>query len=338
MTIKLFGAAVDVLDETAKIGLKLAYLDALKAGHLPDGLPADPYDAIVPLLTDMCDDKVTPAGKLDLPGWIRPRPQTEDAPLVTPERYRDFIDSEAVIAYSDSCAQWVAQLAPTDVPCLILVDHALSAGPLTALSARFGPDDLAVVVLDSHFDAIPAPLRAPPGIALPDSGLANCGSFLAALMEKNVMFPENLFIVGAADYPRKGVTAAYTKAYNAWLDRGVTVIPNDGHAETIGDRLAAALKNHPARYLYVSLDADVGSLNGLNAVRFQDHLGLDEQTVLGLAKTLNRLLAAGHFELAGLDIAEVDVHLLGLTGPDGEVDRTDWICAEFIQLLLAEKN
>lgn len=335
MTIQLMGAALDVLDEPQKIDLKHAYMAALADGRIPNDLPLDPYDAIAPLLVEKCGDQIRPAGKLDIPGWITPRPPADDAPLVTPDRYRAFIDRETIATYSEQCAQWVRKLPPPDIPGLIAVDHALSAGPLTALAEQHGPENLTVVVLDSHFDAIPAPLRAPPGVTVPDSGLRNCGSFLAALLEADTIVPENLFVVGAADMPRKGVTKEYTDAYTAWLDKGVTVIASDGHPETMGQRLGAALADHPAPYLYVSLDADVGSCNGMNAVRFMDHVGLDESTVLGLAKILNQLLLTGEFELAGLDIAEVDVHLLGLPDASGAIDQTDVMCADFVQTLLA---
>ncbi len=335
MAIQLLGAAVDVLDEPQKIELKQAYMAALAEGRMPEGLPLDPYDAIVPLLVDKCGDRVRPAGKLNIPGWLTPRPSVDDSPLVTPDRYRAFIDRETIATYSEQCAQWVRNLYPPDIPGLIAVDHALSAGPLTALAEQPGSDNLTVVILDSHFDAIPAPLRAPPGVTVPDSGLRNCGSFLAALLEEEIIVPENLFVVGAADMPRKGVTQDYADAYNAWLDKGVTVIAPEERPETLSRRLEVMLKNHPAQYLYVSLDADVGACNGMGAVRFMDHVGLDSATVMSLAQTLNRRLMSGAVTLAGLDVAEVDVHLLGLPDASGAIDQTDVMCANFVQTLLA---
>ena len=72
----------------------------------------------------------------------------------------------------------------------------------------------------------------------------------------------------------------------------------------------------------------------MDAVRFMDTVGLDEETIIGIAKAINGRIESGRFSPAGFDISEVDIHLLGLEGPDGEPDRTAAVCARFVKTLL----
>ena len=67
-----------------------------------------------------------------------------------------------------------------------------------------------------------------------------------------------------------------------------------------------------------------------------DTEGLDEETITGLARMMRELLNSDRFEIAGLDVTEVDVHLLDLADIDGAPDRTQQICADFITILLGK--
>jgi len=158
------------------------------------------------------------------------------------------------------------------------------------------------------------------------------------MMDDGVVLPENLFVVGVADGPGSATTEAYRNAYHSFLERGVTVVSRDEAAkETFPRELSAMLHESRGRRLYVSLDADVGACSCMNAVRFLDRVGLHEGAVLGIARGLKRLIDTERFELAGLDVAEVDIHLAGIEDDQGMPDRTCRICADFITTLTRDK-
>ena len=328
---RLFGAALDYLDDAERVGLKLAYTKALADDVLPPGLPLDPYDAVAPLVRSIMNGRTALDGKIDIPGWLTPRPGPDDASLIVPSRYRDFMDAGGALVTARSCAKAASGCLP-DVPVMIAVDHCLSAGPISALSSLHGADSLAVVVLDSHFDAVPPEVRIGESC---DWGGGHCGDFLAYLMEDGIISPERLFVVGAGDRPDKTDDAGeFGRLYHAWIDKGVKVYNrSECREDAFPDRLAKDIESSGARHLYVSLDADVGSCASMNAVRFLDGVGLSEEIILNIGRALGSLCAAGRLELAGADVCEIDVHLLGLLDQNGREDRTAQICAGFLASL-----
>jgi arginase family enzyme len=339
MTVKLFGAALDALDDPERVGLKQAYVRARAEGSLPPGLPGDPCDALASRIIEGSGGAVELVGKLALPGWLTPRPSVEDEPRVATENYRAFLRDDRIRDWTDACTLFVKKEILPHVPCMIAVDHAMTAGPLRALASCGGPETVTVVVFDSHFDAVSWELRVPDTETAAEAGVSgahHCGSFLASLLDEGVLLPENLFVVGVSDFPAPGTTTpAYELAYLSFLDRGVHLYPRDQAAtSSFPDELAQDLSANLGTRLYVSLDADAGALACMNAVRFLDSRGLSETCLLDLASRLRNLIDSGRFDLAGLDVAEVDVHMLGLRGPQGEPDRTAEVCVEFVRRLL----
>jgi len=335
MPYKVFGAALDALDDPARVELKQAYLEAASSGRLPEKLPLDPYDILAPLLAGRYGETLRLCGKLEFPGWLRPRPPVEDAHLVRSESYRRFLDDDGVGACADTCARYVESHILPDIPCLISVDHGMTAGPLAALAGRFDPRETTVVVIDSHFDAIPAHLRSPTGTPPFPAGARNCGSFLSALMESGAILPENLFVVGVSDYAWPGTAEPYRRAYLAQMERGITVITRaEAEEASFPADLGRRLRGSRGSRLYVSLDADAGALRCMNAVRFLDTVGMSEDSIVDLAGLLRGLVDEGRFELIGLDAAEVDVHLVGIEDEQGLPDRTVEVCTEFLTTLM----
>jgi arginase family enzyme len=335
MPFKLLGAALDALDDPERVNLKRAYIQAAQAGRLSDNVPLDPYDVLTPLLVDRCGPAVLPFGKIDLPGWLTPRPEGRQGSSVQPDRYRAFLDGDGIEGWVEVCARLVERDILPDIPCLIAVDHGMTAGPLRALAGRFAPEETTVVILDSHFDAIPARLRALPGQASFACGPGNCGSFLVPLIEDGTLLPENLIVVGVSDYAYPHTAEPYRQAYLSLIARGVTVIPRE---EVEDDSFPAELEERlcrgRGRRLYVSLDADAGALECVHAARFLDTVGLSEEAILGTARLLRGLIDRGRFELIGLDAAEIDVHLLGIEDDQGMPDRTAEVCAGFLSTLM----
>jgi len=336
MPFRVFGAALDALDDPERVRLKQAYLRAAQEGRFAADSPLDPYDALAPVLAARCHRTLHLSGKLDLPGWLTPRPPLEHASRVQPEQYRAFLDHNGIQEWVDACALHIERCIFPDTPCLISVDHGMTAGPLRALARRFAPEETAVVVVDSHFDAIPSHLRSLPGQGPGPGGPGNCGSFLAALLEDRIIVPENLFVLGVSDYAHPHTAGPYRDAYLALIERGVTVIPSgDVEAMTSPEVLRKMLSRGRGRRLFVSLDADAGAHTCVHAARFLDTVGLSEKAILGIARSLRGLVDQGRFELVGLDTAEIDVHLLGIEDEGGMPDRTIEVCAGFLVTLMS---
>jgi arginase family enzyme len=332
---RIFGAALDFMDDAERLGLKLAYLDALADGRVPAGLPADPYDAIAARVVELCGGGAELAGKVEVPGWLTPRPGVNEQRLVSAERYCAFMDEGGPGIFARECERRAEGIFPA-VPVMIAVDHCLAAGPIRAAARRFGAERLAMVVLDQHFDAVGALSRAQ-GAGLKWESDGWCGDFLGPLLKDGAVLPHRLFVAGVGDYPAGGAAAAaYGKEYLGWVDRGVKIFTRDeagadGFAERLADEVAAS----GATALYVSLDADVGAGAGMSAVRFMDRPGLPAERVIEIASSLRRMMDEQGMALAGIDVCEVDVHLLGLAGAGGVEDRTAEACAGFIKELIA---
>lgn len=331
---RLFGAALDYLDDPERLGLKSAFVNAESEDRLPCDLPRDPYDAIAPLVLSGLNSRATLCGKIELPGAFTPRPQPEDRPYISQQSYQDFMDAGGPSLVARSCGKTALSVLP-DIPVMIGVDHCVSHGPVSALASQLGMESLAVVVLDSHFDAIPAELRSgEPSAAKWGRGL--CGDFLAGLLDDGLILPERLFVVGAGDFPGNEATKSdFGQAYLRRIESGVKVYTRT-EAQSPGflERLSGDIVSSGAKSLYVSLDADVGAFSCMNAVRFYNGVGLSEEQVLSIGRELGRLTDVGRVELAGVDVCEIDVHLLGLFDEQGRHDRTAEVCADFVLSLL----
>jgi len=325
----IFGSDLDFLDDPARIFLKRAWLDSQSAEAGLEELPIGPYQALAPLLQKRIENSRL-MGTLEVPGWLTPRPRMEDADLVTGEAFRWFMDSGDHELHVERCGRAAGSVLG-GVPLMIAVDHSMSAGPVRALSAGLGRDELAVVVLDSHFDAIPAGMRSARCRAWGWDGSGLCGSFLAGLLDREVIVASQLFVVGVSDFPRAGASGPYADEYRRLVDRGVRVYPKSAvRAPGFMRDFKSALESCPAKFLYVSLDVDVGSCSCMTAVRFMDCVGLEEAEVMEVADGLGSLIENGRFRLVGADVTEIDVHLLGLSGPEGSPDRTLEVCADFM--------
>ena len=61
---------------------------------------------------------------------------------------------------------------------------------------------------------------------------------------------------------------------------------------------------------YVSIDMDIGSLASVYSARFMNCYGLERQQFLCLLQLLKRALSQRGVPLVGMDLMEVDIHLL----------------------------
>jgi len=331
--IKLFGAALDPLDHPERVALKQAFVAAEIEGRIPGDLPRDPYDALTRALARKNLKQVSLIGKLELPGWLSPRPGPEWAAFLDPQNFRDFLDENSCRHLAEDCRRFIAERILPAVPGLLAVDHSLAGGAIQAVTERYGPEGVTCLVLDSHFDALPASLRRPSGRdPFPAPDTYHCGSFLSYLLEAGSLLPQNLILIGVSDYPALASRGqdALADAYLAYADQGVTFLTKSQvRAPDFSQILAQRLDAIRTPWIYVSLDADVGACAGIPAVRFMDRVGLEAEEILLLAERIGERIAGGPFGLAGFDISEMDVHLLDLD----EDDPTIEVCSDFMARL-----
>ena len=94
-------------------------------------------------------------GSLDLPSWLRPIPSLADEEKITTEAFVDFMDHGGFETYAQQVGDFIATNIFPDIPCMLAVDHSLTGGAFKKLVELYEPEDIALIVLDSHTDAIP---------------------------------------------------------------------------------------------------------------------------------------------------------------------------------------
>ncbi len=339
-TLALLGCPLDCDERQESVDQKLA---ALSGGG------GDPYEQVVEILRREADPSLwREAGRLETPPWLRPVPPPGDRGAMVVENFIDFIDRGGCADFAASTGRMVDEAAFPDTPCLIAVDHSLAGGVIRSLSDRHGAENLTVVVLDSHLDALPGPVlagavaydletnphfpydpRDPFIHGRPDS--YNASSFLLHLLEQGAVLPSNLFILGVSDYPPKRAfrikdprIRAYTGIFKDLKSEGVHLLTKQDLASS--GKLRSVLNRIDTPFVYVSIDMDVGARNAVRAVRFDNRTGLNRAQINRIARELRLVLDRGP-ALAGLDLTEFNPRLAS-THP--EVYR---LAADLIRIL-----
>jgi len=217
---KIFGVALDIADDPWSLQLKWASMMA--TGKDGDDFYADPYDAVAKKMLGCPDFEL--GGKFSIPSWQGSRPQPSDAHLITVENLQQFVANGGLLETTKRLQDFVERSIFPALPVMIGVDHSATGGVISALTKRYSPEMLSIVVLDRHFDAIPLSLRmdglfrrtpgAPPLSCFPmrERGSPQscdvneldqycCGNFWAYLIDAGMVLPEHLLFVGVADYP-----------------------------------------------------------------------------------------------------------------------------------------
>ncbi|MEW6202963.1 MAG: arginase family protein [bacterium] len=351
--IKFFGAALDALDAPEKVQLKIAYLNSrfpenAKHNHGSGQDFCDPYDALTFQLSDIFkSEKFTMAGRLPVESWLRPKPERTDLHLIAAQNFTRFIDGNGCRQHTNRLEEYIKESIFPDKPAMLGVDHSLTGGVIRALSTRYG-SNLSLIVIDSHFDAIPAEIRHPAALRHApcimqrgaETAPCTCGDFLKCLIDEKFIEPQNLFVIGVSDYPDREKLdmndeniKRYAEYYLDFEERGVKFIKKieievENNFPANLDKFLNQIKTDN---IYVSFDADIGAHRGIYAVRFLDRIGIEEDVILKIGRSIG---TRRQFALAGFDVMEIDVHLLGLELPDGSRDRTSEICSGFIRNLL----
>jgi arginase family enzyme len=346
--VVLFGCPLDCDEKHEAIQEKLSV-----AWH--GGLTDDP---LLPLLEAL--HKVVPddhwhiGGALPVPGWLRPIPPDGDRERIDTEAMVDFIDRDGCREYAEKVEDLVASTILPNLPCMVTVDHSLTGGVYTALAKHYGRENLSLIVVDSHTDAVPMSILAdaiaydmdtnPQSLYDPmDPFLQNraesynASTFIHHLVEMGIIAPSNLYIVGVSDYPDKRAfrikdrrIANYVAAWTGLKQKGATIITKK-ECQLKSSKLEHLLKKIRTPFVYVSIDMDIGACNAVEGVRFKNWRGLAETQIYRLVDTIVQT-GGMNIQLVGMDITEVNSRVAGK--PIGNtVDRTYQIAANLIQRL-----
>jgi len=345
--VVLFGCPLDGDEKHEAIAEKLV------AAARPSDSPDDP---MVPLLEALSllvpEDCWQIGGSIEVPIWLRPTaPQSAGAGILL-ETTIDFIDRNGCREYADKVRDRVESGILPDFPCLIAVDHSLTGGVCAALSRHYGKENISLVILDSHTDAVPMSLlsgaiaydmdtnpnslydRSDPFLFNRTESY-NASSFLYHLIKDGIIDPKNLYILGVSDAPEKKAfrikdprITKYTGVWTALHQQGATLITKKDCQLKPG-KVATLLQKISTPYAYVSIDMDIGARNAVEGVRFKNWQGLNEIQIYRLIDAVSE--AGGkQLQVLGMDITEINYRKAGLNSMSGQ-DKTYEIAANIIR-------
>ncbi|MHA1312136.1 MAG: arginase family protein [Candidatus Helarchaeota archaeon] len=362
-TFKLFGASFDPSDSLTKIMIKRKYLDDISRNiQTKHNIYQDVYDALTSESKVINELKLQKIGKFPVESWLQSKPEVEDLIFMMPEEFRTFLDTNGCMEYTLELEKFIEEKIFPDFPVMVGVDHSLTGGVLKALSKKYGADNITVIILDGHFDAVPTNLRLglasyskehkdeidvifPSLLDSIDENLDvpqsyNCGTFLYYLIKENIIIPKNLIIFGTMDYPGESYkkindirVKKYIDFYLKFEEQGTKFIPNNGNCQSMNNKLENILQAVETPYLYVSIDVDIGSLNSILAARFMEFIGLDEACLIDTAQILRKILNKNKLELIGLDLMEIDIYFLNAKLKSGKSDKTIKVMDNFLKII-----
>lgn len=313
----------------------------------------DPVDGVMTYLSsEIPTDLWDMTGSLPVPSWLGPKPPSEDRSNISTENFISFIDGNGCKKVADEADLFVTSNILPHIPCMIGIDHSTTGGVYSALSRHYGKENLSLVIIDSHTDAVPMSALAgaiqydaeknPSSVHdandpflynRPDS--YNASSFLYNLLAEKQVAPKNLYIIGVSDYPEKKSLRVkdkrikkYNQAYTGLKRKGATIITKK-ECKLNPAKIKGFLKKISTPYVYVSIDMDIGANNALDGVRFRNWKGLNEAQIYKVTDTVADIFCDA-IQLAGMDICEIDPRRAGIPGPNGK-DRTYEIAANLIK-------
>ncbi len=310
----------------------------------------DPYDCVMAFIRGEVPAELwEEMGSLDVPEWLRPVPAADQKTFMNPDNFVSFVDGGGCDTFANMLRDHVIERIHPRVPCMITVDHSLSGGMFRKLAEIYGPDNLSLIVLDSHTDALPVSIMSgaveydmetnrnsvyaaddPFLKNRPDS--FNASSFIHYLLEEETLRHRNLTIIGPGDLPSKRSIRVkderirrYVSIFSDLRKKGVSILTKKDLISS-PSKLKSVLNGIHTPYVYISIDMDVGAGNALDGVRFKNRQGLNEKQINNIASRLRALLSSG-CELAGMDITEIN------TRNARKGDRTCRIAANLIKRL-----
>ena len=344
--IKVFGSALDPLNSPERLNLKLAYLASI-AEEPEAKRNYDPFDAMKDYLNRELSslDSRFWFGKMQIESWLTPRPKPTDAHFLRTETFTDFLYQNGCWNYALRVRDYVKEQILPSKPVMIGVDHSLTGGVIMALSRHW--DNLNVIVFDAHFDVLKKQnLDSIHQLAMPDyygenSSLERCdevdfygcGNFICHLLEQEIISPDNLWVLGVHDNVLKSLKMKCRKdnavrsqigEYEKWIRKGV-------HLITKTDLVAGNFHLDLNGPTYISVDMDVGSLSSVFSARFMNCFGLTYKEFVEALGKLSQIIIKSDVPVVGLDIMEIDIHLLEAAELSQHKDYTRPIAREIFQ-------
>ncbi|MHA2180048.1 MAG: arginase family protein [Promethearchaeota archaeon] len=360
---KVFGAALDATDFPLSLQIKQNYLNQLAQNLVIDPNFLDPYEGLLLYSRLLSKNKYHKIGKFPIESWLTPKPNLEDLPLINQLEFQKFTSKGGIRNYSEKLENYVRKNILPDFPLMIGVDHSLTGGVLKALSHEYGQENLLVLIFDAHFDGLPAnislniakymsehPDEINPLISedinAVDKNLDivdnyTCASFLFFLLKEKVINPENLIVFGCQDYPDAKFRSMddpriqeFVEFYKNTEQKGVRFIPKSDSSSMIR-KLSTILKETEQSKLYLSFDTDVGALKEIIATRFRNAIGIDQLTIINAAKSIKNVIDRKKIDLIGLDIMEIETHLLNKVFPKSRrTDQTIKVVDSFLEVFI----
>ena len=351
--IVFFGCPLDGDERHESIQEKLSLMGT-------PGVVDDPYEGIMKIIRQEVNPEIwSEKGSLDVPGWLRPIPHLANEEKIRTETFVDFVDHGGFETYAQQVGDFIATNIFPNIPCMLVVDHSLTGGAFKKLIELYRPEDIALIVLDSHTDAIPMSVMAgmiqydidtnpdtvhdrhdPFLYSRKDS--YNASSFLHYLLTEEVLKPQNLYLIGISDYPPKHAFRIkdprienYVNIFSELKRKGVTILTKNDFL-TSPSKVKNSLSHIKSPYVYISIDLDIGARNGVEGVRFLERQGLNERQIYRIVDFLRDLLSKG-VRLAGMDLTEINPRKAGGHLPTGD-DQTYRIAANIITKLLWERG
>jgi arginase family enzyme len=326
--IRIFGAALDPPNSPEKVNLKLAYVSHLINTPSAPQAFVDPYDVIKADLREepmFCLEDLW-GGKLLVDSWLTPKPRSADMSLLTPRHAAAFLEANGCWGYALKVAGFVEERIFPHKPVMIGVDHSLTGGLLLALAKKY--TNLNVVVFDAHFDVMNSndmisPFRSGRNGNKP--AWCHCGNFLSFVLEREMIQPKNLWVLGVAE----AIFANNEKEAKKWVSNGVHIVSKE---EVALGKVNLDLDGPT----YVSIDMDVGSLSSVFSARFMNCYGLTSEEFLALLAQLGRSTRKAGVPLVGMDIMEIDIHFLEVAESMAFKDYARYIAKKALEKLLKD--
>jgi arginase family enzyme len=349
--IKIFGAALDALSSIERVKLKQAYLQHLRNRSFIEEEIEDPYDFVKSMTEQIVlKNNIKWLGKISIPSWLTPKPQESDSLRLSVSNLDKFLENDGCWDSALMIAGYISEKIYPGMPVMIGVDHSLSGGPIMVLSQRY--PNLNVMVLDAHFDVINHDKADEQGRlggnamvgslhhGTIESGTSlhyyGCGNFLSRLLERGMIAPKNLWIIGVQDeihreMEERGNLDRSVASVKKWVEKGVHVVFKH---EAQSGRFKLDLRGP----LYLSVDMDVGSMSSIYSARFMNSYGLNRAEFLQLLQKVSQCVRSSHCPLVGLDLMELDVHFLGAIKEKKIDDRTGEIAQEIFKLFINKER
>ena len=353
----VFGCPVDCDEKYDSIQEKHHYL---KTG---DGFD-DPLNGVMahleadPVIAELPEGCWENLGSLPVPEWLSPVPPAEARSQVTSENFISFIDSDGCRDLAGKAEAYVTDSILPNLPLMIGIDHSLTGGLFSAVSEFYGKENVSLIIIDSHTDAVPMAALAgavqydaetnPDSVHDPDDPFLynrpdsyNASSFVDCMLKDQVVDPKNLYILGVSDFPEKKALKSkdsrikrYNNAYLGLRRKGAKIITKK-ECKLSPQKIKGLLKKIATPYVYLSVDMDIGANNALDGVRFRNWTGLNEKAIYKMADMIRQSLDQST-QLAGMDICEIDPRRAGMFLPSGE-DKTYEIAANLVKKILFNK-